>query len=192
MQVDTSFSKIDNKYIFANEFFSFEIFSIDGESKSDWTNLISGSIACVQGDNFIIQSDGKVVKFTHFLYEEDEGDLEHKMCFKICFENCKKALLDAYFYVKDDSPCLTGFLKPVRISESVAKFTGLVVDQLHSRVEITKRFCQYIKEKNLQNPADRRQILPDDELRTVLNYEGTPSPLTYFGMQNLLTKQLKL
>ena len=193
MQVDTSFSYIDNRYIFTNEFFSFELFSLDGESKSDWRNLISGSLARVQGYTFNIESDGKVVKFTHFSFDEG-GDLENKMCFKICFENCKKALLDAYFYVEDASSSrasTSGFLKPTRINESIAKFTGLEIDQLHTRVEVTKRFCQYIKEKNLQNPADKRQILPDDELHAVLNYKGVPSPLTYYGIQSLLDKQFR-
>ena len=51
---------------------------------------------------------------------------------------------------------------------------------------------QYIKDKNLQNPADMRQIIPDEQLCSVLNYEKTDDkPLTYF-IQSLITKANKI
>jgi len=82
----------------------------------------------------------------------------------------------------------SGFLKPVQISESIAKFTGLPADQLHSRVEVTKHLCQYIKEKNLQNPADKRQIVADPALSKILGYDAKKDdkPLTYYRLQSLL------
>ena len=82
----------------------------------------------------------------------------------------------------------SGFLKPVQISESIAKFTGLPVDQLHSRVEVTKYLCKYIKDKNLQNPSDKRQILADQPLSAILNFNGKTDdkPLTYYRLQSLL------
>ena len=82
----------------------------------------------------------------------------------------------------------SGFLKPVQISESIAKFTGLHADQLHSRVEVTKHLCQYIKDKNLQNPADKRQIVADPALSKILGYDAKKDdkPLTYYRLQSLL------
>ena len=82
----------------------------------------------------------------------------------------------------------SGFLKPVQISESIVKFTGLPADQLHSRVEVTKHLCQYIKEKNLQNPADKRQIVADPALSKILGYDAKKDdkPLTYYRLQSLL------
>lgn len=82
----------------------------------------------------------------------------------------------------------SGFLKPVQISSEIAKFTGLPADQLHSRVEVTKHLCQYIKDKNLQNPADKRQIVADPALAKILNYDAKKDdkPLTYYRLQSLL------
>ena len=82
----------------------------------------------------------------------------------------------------------SGFLKPVQISSEMAKFTGLPADQLHSRVEVTKYLCQYIKEHNLQNPSDKRQIVADPALSKILNYNSKTDdkPLTYYRLQSLL------
>lgn len=74
----------------------------------------------------------------------------------------------------------SGFMKPVKISKDMQKFTGLKEDQLVSRVEVTKSICQYVKEKNLQNQTDRRQFTPDEKLAKLL---GTDKPLTYYALQ---------
>jgi chromatin remodeling complex protein RSC6 len=82
----------------------------------------------------------------------------------------------------------SGFLKPVQISSEIAKFTGLPADQLHSRVEVTKYLCKYIKDKNLQNPDDKRQIVADPALAKILGYDAKTAtePLTYYRLQSLL------
>ena len=74
----------------------------------------------------------------------------------------------------------SGFMKPVKISRDMQKFTGLKEDQLVSRVDVTKAICQYVKTNNLQNQADRRQFTPDDKLGKLL---GTHEPLTYYNLQ---------
>ncbi len=74
----------------------------------------------------------------------------------------------------------SGFMKPVKISRDMQKFTGLRDDQLVSRVDVTKAICQYVKTNNLQNQADRRQFTPDDKLAKLL---GTHEPLTYYNLQ---------
>jgi len=82
----------------------------------------------------------------------------------------------------------SGFLKPVKISKEMAKFTGWETDSLHSRVAVTKYLCDYIKEHNLQNPEDRRQIMADEKLRKLLKYDAKKEgePLTYFRVQTCL------
>jgi chromatin remodeling complex protein RSC6 len=79
----------------------------------------------------------------------------------------------------------SGFLKPVQISPEMAKFTGWDHSQLRSRVDVTKYICEYIKENNLQNPQDRRQILADAKLSKLLKYDSKTAkdPLTYFRIQ---------
>ena len=81
-----------------------------------------------------------------------------------------------------------GFLKPVKISAEMAKFTGLDPNGLHSRVDVTKFLCSYIKQHNLQNPEDKRQIKADHALAKLLAYDAKTSekPLTYYHLQFLL------
>lgn len=79
----------------------------------------------------------------------------------------------------------SGFMKPVHISKEMAKFTGWDPEQLRSRVEVTKYLCGYIKDHNLQNPSNRREIVPDDKLSKLLNFDAKKEgkPLLYPTLQ---------
>lgn len=82
-----------------------------------------------------------------------------------------------------------GFSKPVKVSEQMASFIGLPsATELVSRVFVTKFLCQYIKSNDLQNPTDKRQILADQKLSTLLNYypSAETEPLTYYRMQTYM------
>lgn len=82
-----------------------------------------------------------------------------------------------------------GFSKPVKVSEQMASFIGLPsATELVSRVFVTKFLCQYIKSNDLQNPTDKRQILADQKLSTLLNYypSSETEPLTYYRMQTYM------
>ena len=83
----------------------------------------------------------------------------------------------------------SGFLKPVKISNEMAKFTGWNANELRSRVDVTKYLCNYIRENNLQNPKDRRQIIADAKLSKLLNYDNkkdNSEPLTYYRIQSYI------
>lgn len=83
----------------------------------------------------------------------------------------------------------SGFLKPVTISKEIAEFTGWSVKDKHSRVEVTKYICNYIKENDLQDPSDRRKIIPDEKLQNLLGYNPKKDePLRYYSIQTYLKK----
>ena len=78
----------------------------------------------------------------------------------------------------------SGFLKPVVLSKDMAAFTGWDQKALHSRVDVTKFLCSYIKDHDLQNPSDRRVILADDKLANLLGWDkNSDVDLTYYRMQ---------
>ena len=81
-----------------------------------------------------------------------------------------------------------GFSKPVKISEKMSEFLGVDSSELVSRVFVTKFLCQYIKDNDLQNPVDKRQIIADPKLSELLNYTNgkEPEPLTYYRMQTYM------
>lgn len=78
----------------------------------------------------------------------------------------------------------SGFLAPAQISADMSKFTGWDADAPRSRVDVTKYICDYIKQKNLQNPEDRRIIIPDTKLSKLLKIgSDEKDPLTYYSLQ---------
>ena len=85
---------------------------------------------------------------------------------------------------RDTSNIASGLLKPVPISLEMAQFTGWDPKELKSRVDVTKHLCKYIKTNQLQNPDDKRQIMADEQLATLLNYDRTSGDkLTYPSIQ---------
>ena len=79
----------------------------------------------------------------------------------------------------------SGFMKNVKISVEMAKFCNFKPDQLVSRVDVTKSICNYVKEKDLQNKADRRQFTPDEKLAALL---GVKEMVTYYTLQKHIQK----
>ncbi|KAJ0770403.1 putative transcription regulator SWI/SNF-BAF60b family [Helianthus annuus] len=59
-----------------------------------------------------------------------------------------------------------GILKVVPVSPSLGEFLG--VSQV-SRTEAVKKVWEYIKQNNLQNPSNKKQILCDAKLKTIFN-----------------------
>lgn len=83
----------------------------------------------------------------------------------------------------------SGFLKPVGISKELCKFTGWKEDEMKSRVEVTKFICEYIKTKELQNPKDKREIVPDKKLAALLSYDAKEhGTLKYYMIQTLMKR----
>lgn len=81
----------------------------------------------------------------------------------------------------------SGFLKPVQVSREVSEFAGWKNSELHSRTEVTKCVCEYIKSHNLQNPENRRLILPDKKLAALLSYDPSSGEVVrYCDIQRML------
>lgn len=81
-----------------------------------------------------------------------------------------------------------GFNKPVKVSEELAKFAGWKAGELHSRVEVTRLICSYVKDNNLQNPEAKKEIIPDKKLRKLFQYKDGDAPLTFTSFQSLVQK----
>lgn len=78
-----------------------------------------------------------------------------------------------------------GFLKPVKISPELAKFLGCPEDEMKSRVQVTQAICKYIQDKDLQNPKNRREILVDDTLQSLLRFDpAVDGNLAYYQIQS--------
>ena len=86
---------------------------------------------------------------------------------------------------RDPNAPKSGFAKEGPVSDEMRKFLGLKKDELISRTDVTKRIHEYCKSKNLQDPADKRQIKPDASLRKLLKM-NKDDDLTFFNLQKYM------
>jgi len=80
----------------------------------------------------------------------------------------------------------SGFVKPTQISEELAEFLGKDKGTEMARTAVTKEINQYIRENNLQDPANGRKINPDQALTQLLKLEKSDE-LTYFNLQKYMS-----
>lgn len=82
----------------------------------------------------------------------------------------------------------SGFAKPTKLSDQLCGFLGIDNGSAMARTEVTRIINDYIKKNKLQNPEDKRQILPDAHLKSILNYKDGDK-LSYFNLQTSLKHQ---
>ncbi|PWA76674.1 DEK, C-terminal [Artemisia annua] len=76
-----------------------------------------------------------------------------------------------------------GFSKPCALSPQLQKLIG---EPEMARTEVVKKIWVYIKEKDLQNPKDKRKILCDDTLHEIFRVKS----INMFQMNKALTKHI--
>jgi chromatin remodeling complex protein RSC6 len=79
----------------------------------------------------------------------------------------------------------SGFVKPTRISDELAKFLGKTIGTEMARTDVSKEINAYIRANNLQRPDNGRFIVPDQKL-TVLLKIGKDDELSYFNLQRYM------
>ena len=79
----------------------------------------------------------------------------------------------------------SGFAKPSEISKTLCDFLGKPIGTEMARTEVTKYITQYIKTNNLQNPENKRHIIPDAKLGHLLNVQDN-EVVTYFNLQKFM------
>jgi len=87
----------------------------------------------------------------------------------------------------------SGFMRPVKASAELEKFLvnmGEKLDTPLTRAHLTTLICKYIKDKNLQNPEDRRIIFPDDALCELFSMDKDDKSLTYYNIQKKMQPHL--
>lgn len=81
-----------------------------------------------------------------------------------------------------------GFANPSTISDELRSFMGLEQNDLCSRTNVTKHLNNYVKEKKLQNPKKKTEILPDETLAKLLGDDAVGKTITYFTIQKYMNK----
>ena len=84
--------------------------------------------------------------------------------------------------VRTANPAL---LKPMNLSAELEAVTG---KGPMSRGEVVKKLWEYIKKHDLQNPANKRNILADEKLKVLFGGKGE---VTMFEMTKLVSPHMK-
>ncbi len=74
-----------------------------------------------------------------------------------------------------------GLTKPVPLSPEMKKFLGVAES---ARTEVVKKIWEHIKTNNLQNPANKREILCDEKLKIIF---GQKTNVTMFEIAKLIS-----
>jgi chromatin remodeling complex protein RSC6 len=80
----------------------------------------------------------------------------------------------------------SGFVKPTRISDELAKFLDKPVGSEMARTEVTREINKYIIAHNLQDEENGRKINADSKLTTLLKLTNDDT-LTYFNLQKYMS-----
>jgi upstream activation factor subunit UAF30 len=80
----------------------------------------------------------------------------------------------------------SGFVKPTRISDELAKFLEKPSGSEMARTEVTRDINKYIRTHNLQDSQNGRKINPDSKLAALLKLKKTDE-LTYFNLQRYMS-----
>ena len=76
-------------------------------------------------------------------------------------------------------------LKPLNLSSELEAVVG---KGPLPRSQVVKKLWEYIKKNNLQNPANKRNILADDKLKAIFGGKGE---VTMFEMTKLVSAHMK-
>ena len=155
----------------------------------------------VTKESFYDDFEGFVETTNLFLESVGKNEKIGKNARNVIFKKLKQLQNDSYKLLKirhlkdEKKPKMdnnSGFMKPIKISEDLATFLKTNPEEPITRVIVTKKLCQYIKDKDLQNPADRREIVPDDSLKSLFRIGDNTeeNKLTYYSMQKQIQQHI--
>ena len=87
---------------------------------------------------------------------------------------------------KNGNRAPSGFVKPTKISDELAKFLDKPSGSEMARTEVTRDINQYIRANSLQDKTNGRRIIPDVKLSNLLKIKKGEE-LTYFNLQRYMS-----
>jgi chromatin remodeling complex protein RSC6 len=104
---------------------------------------------------------------------------------KVQKASVKKPKKTASVSTEGKSRTPSGFAKPTKLSDELCAFLGVPAGSQLARTEVTRVLNEYIKKNSLQDTNDKRTIVPDAKLSSILKLQGGDK-LTYFNLQTYI------
>jgi chromatin remodeling complex protein RSC6 len=79
------------------------------------------------------------------------------------------------------------YADPTKITKELCEFMQLEENSKVARTDVTRTLISYIKEHKLQDPTNKKRIVPDEKLKNLLGLENEDE-LTYFNIQKHMNK----
>lgn len=80
----------------------------------------------------------------------------------------------------------SGFMKPKPVSNELCEFLNKPTGTLMSRTDVTRAICEYVKVNELRRPDNKRVIIPDARLASLLRMEKDET-MTYIHLQSKIS-----
>lgn len=87
---------------------------------------------------------------------------------------------------RDPNAPPSGFARPGPVSGELRTFLGMKQDELIARTQVAKRVSEYIKDNNLKNPDNNKEIVIDKKLATLFKVPEK-TKVAFFQIQSYLT-----
>ena len=81
----------------------------------------------------------------------------------------------------------SGFAEASPISDDLCDFMGKDHGTHCARTDVTKFICNYIRQNSLANNENKREIKPDNKLKSLLGTDDT-TVVTYFNIQRFMNR----
>ena len=89
---------------------------------------------------------------------------------------------------KEKNKKVSGFATPSKISENLCEFLGKEKGTTMARTEVTKYLHEYIKKNSLQVQDNKTLIIPDKNLKNLLNLEEEEKEIHFFNLQKYMNQ----
>ena len=144
-------------------------------------NMTAPKLSVVDKLDALLEEQSKEIAIVKELYDSlrNRQKIMQKVAGKIRQKMSKPIKTKA-----NRKPC--GFARPTPVSKEMCEFLNKPEGSEVSRTTVTRALIQYIKEKKLQNPSNKKQIQPDETLYKLFGETARSQDLTYFTMQKFV------
>ena len=160
-----------------------EAASAEAESSSDSANLTPAQLVNSRFESI----NAKIQELTGAL-KNLQGFVKtvHKECQKVAKAGAGKKSRDRLNAANGGAKkAPSGFAKPTELSPALCAFLDVPEGTHLARTDVTRRLNAYIKEHQLQAEEDKRNIKPDNKMKSILNMEEGDK-LTFFNLQSYI------
>lgn len=175
--------------------------SIQKEENDDFTNIEINECENNNEENLENSEENKEMSNVDILYEKLQKQFNDSNLILKTLQNNVKILYKEFVKERKEllkksnknnkkkkkKNSLSGFAIPSKITKELADFLGLDENIEIPRTDVTKLICKYIKDNNLQNPENKKIIIPDEKFKKL--FEGQldeNNKLEFFNIQTYL------